>query len=180
MPEPQVQTELAYPIGKPHYQPELSSAERAMLIDEIGAAPPKLRAAVEDLTRDQLSTPYRPGGWAVSQVVHHVADSHLNAYIRFKWALTEDDPHIKAYDEKLWAQTPEVFATPVEVSLSLLEQLHVRWVILMKTMKADDFRRTLQHPENGEMSLDRILQLYAWHGKHHVAHITELRKRNGW
>jgi uncharacterized damage-inducible protein DinB len=171
---------LSYPIGRFEHRPGLSAEERAGLIRQIEEAPARLRAAVAGLSDARLDTPYRPGGWTVRQVIHHVPDSHLNAYIRFKWALTEDRPAIKAYEEKDWALTPEVRATPVEVSLRLLEALHQRWVVLLREMSGEDFARVLIHPQNGEMTLERMLGLYAWHGRHHVAHITGLRERMGW
>ena len=172
--------DLSYPIGKPQYQLELTPGERTALIDEIAAAPTNLRAAVTGFSEKQFDTPYRSGGWTVRQLVHHVPESHLNSYIRFKWALTEDHPRIKAYEESDWARTPEVDTTSPELSLALLEALHAKWVALLRAMKPEDFRRTLDHPQNGSMTLDRMLQLYAWHGKHHTAHVTNLRKRMGW
>ncbi len=168
-----------YPIGK--YTPEenLSEARRKELIAQIAAAPGKLRAAVEGLDAKQFATPYREGGWTVSQVVHHVADSHLNAYVRFKLALTEDFPAIKAYDQQRWAETADG-RVPAGVSLNLVEALHARWVALLEAMSAQDFQRKLQHPELGEVTLERYLGLYAWHGRHHVAHVTALRERMKW
>jgi len=132
------------------------------------------------LTASQLDTPYRPGGWTVRQVVHHVPDSHLNAYVRFKLALTEDSPTIKPYDEAAWAKLADTAETPVEVSLQLLESLHARWVRLLESMTEADFARQFHHPESGTMSLDTYLSGYAWHCRHHVAHITQLRARMGW
>src|SRR3974377_1434155 len=144
-------------------------------------APPKsFRAAVAGLTPQQIDTPYRPGGWTVRQVIHHVPESHLNSYVRFKLALTEDTPIVKTYDEARWAELPDVEHTPVEVSLVLLESLHQRWVHLLELMSESDYARSFRHPELGIVRLDQNLALYAWHGKHHVAHITELRKRMGW
>jgi uncharacterized damage-inducible protein DinB len=140
-----------------------------------------LRAAVTGLTDAQLDTPYRPGGWTVRQVVHHVPDSHMNAYTRFKLALTEDVPTIKPYDEAKWAELDDSKSKMVEHSLALLEALHARWVFLLERLKPADFDRKLNHPEwDAPMTLDMLLALYAWHGKHHVAHVTELRKRSGW
>ena len=141
----------------------------------------QMRSAVAGLNEGQLETPYRAGGWTVRQVVHHVADSHLNSYIRFRWTLTEDTPTIKAYDETRWAELPDAKTAPVEVSLKLLESLHVRWVYLLETLDDEAFKRSFVHPETGEeISLERNLALYAWHGRHHCAHITALRERNGW
>jgi hypothetical protein len=173
-------TDLRYPTGKLSYDDTLTADKRTSLIDRIAATPASLRAAVQGLTATQLDTPYRPGGWSVRQVVHHVPDSHVNAYVRFKLALTEDNPTIKPYHEADWANLADTRLTPVDVSLSLLEAVHQRWVILLKSMAEADFARPLVHPENGPMTLDRLVQLYAWHGGHHVAHVTELRKREGW
>jgi hypothetical protein len=169
-----------YPIGPLVKVSSLTAEQRAVCIEQVAAAPGLLRRAVAGLTGAQLDTPYRDGGWTVRQVVHHVPDSHLNAYVRFKLGLTEDTPAIKTYEEKDWARTPEVTATPVDVSLTLLEALHVRWVTLLKAMKPGDFARTIKHPEWGVPSLDTMLALYAWHGRHHTAHVTTLRERKGW
>lgn len=138
-------------------------------------APARLRAAVSGLSEPQLDTPYRPGGWTVRQVVHHLPDSHINSYVRFKLALTEDTPTIKPYDEALWAKLPDAVATPIETSLRLMEGLHGRWVGLLESMSDTDFSRAFRHPEIGMVRLDQNLALYAWHGKHHVAHINSLR-----
>jgi hypothetical protein len=172
---------VRYPVGKFDQRTRLTSAERAPLIEQIAEAPARMRDAVRSLDDKKLDTPYRDGGWTVRQVVHHVPDSHLNAYIRFKWALTEDNPTIKAYDENEWARLSDVRDTPVETSLQLLESLHDRWVHLIRAMSDDDFRRTLRHPEHqGVLTVDWLLGMYAWHSRHHVAHITSLRKRKGW
>jgi hypothetical protein len=176
----QTTTDLSYPIGRWQYTPGYTAAQRAQMIEQIAAAPAQLRAAVAGLSAAQLDTPYRPGGWTVRQLVHHVPESHMNAYIRFKWALTEDDPKIKAYEQADWARTAEVFTAPPEVSLNLLEALHAKWVLLLKSLSDSDWQRTIQHPESGEMALEKMLAIYSWHGRHHAAHITELRKRNGW
>lgn len=157
----------------------VSAADRAAFVENIAATPARLRAAVAGLTREQLGTPYRDGGWTVRQVVHHVPDSHLNSYIRFKLALTEDEPTIKTYRENLWAELADS-ALDIEVSLRLLESLHTRWVTLLRSMTPAQFARTLRHPEMGPMNLDQLLALYNWHGQHHVAHITSLRQRMGW
>ena len=173
-------TDLRYPIGKFTPVPGLTAAQRETCIGQVAAAPAQLRAAVAGLTAAQLDTPYREGGWTVRQVVHHVPDSHMNAYIRFKFGLTEEAPAIKTYEEKDWARTPEVAATPVDVSLALLDALHLRWVTLLRSMTPAQFARTIKHPEWGTPSLDSMLALYAWHGRHHTAHVTSLRERMGW
>lgn len=173
-------TDLRYPIGKFEYVGERSDAQRGGLIGEIAAAPAELRSAIEGLSDSQLDTPYRPGGWTVRQVVHHVPDSHMNSYVRFKLALTEDEPTIKTYAEDRWAELSDTKTTPLEVSLTLLESLHDRWVRLLGSLTPGEWKRTFRHPELGPMTLDKTLALYAWHGRHHVAHITELRKRQGW
>jgi len=176
--------DLRYPIGKFEWIPpdndEQVSKRRAHYIDVLSKLPGNLRLAVRGLSAEQLDTPYRPDGWTVRQVVHHVPDSHLNAYIRFKLALTEFEPVIKPYKEDHWATLPDTMSTPVEVSLQLLEALHARWVTLLRDMAPEDFTRTLRHPELGVLSLDRMLAMYAWHSAHHTAHITNLRERMGW
>jgi hypothetical protein len=169
-----------YPIGKFHFDGPPSEAQRASLINDIEQAPAALRSAVKGLTPEQLDTPYREGGWTVRQVTHHVPDSHVNAYVRFKLALTEDEPTIKPYAEDQWAQLTDTQSTPVEVSLTLLESLHSRWVNLLRSLRPEDWKRTFRHPELGLVSLEKNLALYSWHGRHHVAHVTELRKRMGW
>lgn len=173
-------TDLRYPIGKPKTEPQLTEEARRELIDRIERAPAQLRAAVEGLNDEQLDTPYRPGGWTVRQVVHHVPDSHLNAYTRCKLALTEDEPLIKVYDEGRWAELPDSRAVPIEVSLVLLETLHRRWVSLLRALPAAAFEKTWRHPEMGTLNLNQLLGIYAWHGDHHVAHVTSLRERMGW
>lgn len=172
--------DLRYPIGKYTSRDALAPAERAAAIADIEAAPKSLRNAVAGLSREQLGTPYRPGGWTVRQVVHHLADSDMNAYIRLKLALTENEPTIKTYEENLWAELADSREAPVEVSLALHEALHERWEILLRSMRAEDFSRLLRHPEHGAMSADNLVSLYAWHGRHHIAHITSLREREGW
>ena len=169
-----------YPVGPFTFEGTLSPAERLTLIDQIAATPEKMRAAVAGLSEEQLDTPYRPEGWTVRQVVHHVPDSHLNSYVRFKLALTEENPTIRAYDENLWANTDDARTAPVEVSLDLLEALHRRWVLFLRSFEDKDFARTFNHPELGSVSVDKNVALYAWHGRHHVAHITSLRERMGW
>jgi uncharacterized damage-inducible protein DinB len=173
-------TDLRYPIGKARLETRLSDGERREMIDQIAEAPARLRAALEGLTPEQLDTPYRPEGWTVRQVAHHVPDSHLNAYVRFKLALTEPEPAIKTYDEARWAELPDTRDVPVEVSLALLENLHRRWVALLRSLPAADFERTLHHPDHGVLNLNQLLGIYAWHGRHHVAHVTALRERMGW
>ena len=172
--------DLRYPVGKFAYTGKLSNSEREALIDQIGAAPDKLRAAVKGLDDGQLDTPYRPDGWTVRQVVHHVPESHMNSYIRFKLALTEDKPTIKPYFEDRWAKMQDAIVSPIAPSLDLLQALHERWVWLLRSLKEDDFDRAFQHPELGVVSLEKNVALYAWHGRHHVAHITALRERMGW
>ena len=172
--------DLRYPIGKFQFPDKVSEAQRKQFIDEIAAAPAQLRSAVHGLSAEQLETPYRDGGWTVRQVVHHVPDSHLNSYVRFKLALTEDEPTIKPYDEACWAQLDDSRNTPMEISLSLLDSLHQRWINLLRSLTASDWQRKFRHPALGLISLEQNLALYAWHGKHHVAHITSLRQRKGW
>ena len=169
-----------YPIGKFEWRGDLTAQQREECIRKIAELPKNLRAAVRGLSPQQLDTPYREGGWTVRQVVHHVADSHLNAYTRCKLALTEREPKIKGYDEARWAELSDTRDTPVEVSLALLEALHQRWVILWRGLKEHDFLRTYQHPASGVNSLQQVLAQYAWHGAHHLAHITSLRQRMGW
>jgi uncharacterized damage-inducible protein DinB len=169
-----------YPIGKFTYDRPPSEEQRQRFIEDIERTPATLRAAVQGLSPEQTETPYREGGWTVRQVVHHVPESHMNAYIRFKLALTEQVPTIKPYMEDRWAETPDTQSTPLEVSLALLEPLHDRWVRLLRSLRSDDWKRTFRHPELGVVSLEKNLALYSWHGRHHVAHITELRKRMGW
>ncbi len=171
---------LSFPIGKFNYGGPTTAEQKSVFIDEIAQTPARLKAAIAGLSNQQLDTPYRPGGWTVRQVVHHVPDSHLNSYVRFKLALTEDNPTIKPYAEDRWAELNDTQSTPVEVSLTLLESLHDRWVRLLSSLTPEQWKRTFRHPEMGEMTLDKTLALYVWHGKHHVAHITELRKRMSW
>ncbi len=170
-----------YPIGPFQSRNELSPDERRSLIDDIAAVPARLRAAVRGLDDAQLDTPYRDGGWTLRQVVHHLPDSHMNAFVRLKLALTEETPTIRPYDESLWAQLGDVHATPVEVSLTLLDALHARWVALFGTMRDADFARTFKHPDHaGTQTIDWLVAMYAWHGRHHVGHVTSLRERMGW
>jgi len=169
--------DLRYPLGPYEAPGQYSANWRSACIDAIAETPVALRAALNGLTEAQLDTPYRPGGWTVRQLAHHVPDSHLNAYIRLKLALTEDVPTIKAYDEAAWARLDDSHTTPVDVSLALLEALHDRFVRLLRVMSDDDFDRRYRHPETGEHPLNHLVGLYAWHGRHHVAHITALRAR---
>lgn len=173
-------SDLRYPIGKFEYQGASSELERSSLIDQIAQAPANLRSAIAGLSESQLDTPYRPGGWTVRQVVHHVPDSHMNSYVRFKLALTEDEPTIKPYAEDRWAELADTKATPIEISMSLLDSLHDRWVRLLRSLASEEWKRTFRHPALGPMTLEKTLALYAWHGRHHVAHITELRRHMSW
>src|SRR5229473_3472349 len=173
-------TDLRYPIGKFHFAGPLTEDQKQTCLTNISETPANLRAAVTGLSEQQLDTPYRPGGWTIRQVVHHVPDSHLNAYVRFKLALTEEEPTIKPYAEDRWAVLADTRTTPIEVSLMLLESLHTRWMRLLGSLAAADWKRTFRHPDLGVMNLERTLALYAWHGRHHVAHITSLRERSGW
>ncbi len=173
-------TDPRFPIGKVSYQGPLTEDQRKKLIDEIEKAPSSLRAAVKGLSPAQIETPYRDGGWTVRQVVHHVPESHMNAYVRFKLALTEDGPTIKPYKEDLWAETPDVKSTPLETSLVMLDTLHDRWVRLLRSLSAADWSKSFHHPELGVVPLEKSLAIYAWHGRHHVAHITELKRKMGW
>jgi len=171
---------LQYPIGKFEIASGITHDQRRALIDSIAGAPARLRAAIAGLSAEQLDEPYRPGGWTVLQVVHHLPDSHLNAYIRFKLGLTEAEPTIKPYDENRWAQLQDGRHADPEISLALLEALHRRWVTFLRSVQPEDFARRLKHPEIGTLSLDALLQDYEWHGRHHIAHITSLRRRKGW
>ena len=170
-----------FPIGEFAYTGPANQRERRERIDRIAAAPALLRAAIAGLSAAQLDTPYRTGGWTARQVVHHVPDSHLNAYTRFKLALTEPGPTIKPYQEARWAELNDSRTAPVELSLDLLDALHRRWVLVLSEMGAGDWARTYFHPEQSrQVTLDEVLALYAWHGEHHAAHITSLRRRMGW
>jgi len=173
-------TDLRYPVGKFKLDGDITEAGRRDLIESIAQAPAKLRAAVEGLSPEQLDTPYRPDGWTVRQVVHHLPDSHLNAYIRFRLALTEDEPAIKTYEQERWAELEDARTAPVDLSLALLESLHRRWVLLLRALPPAAFARTFRHPELGVVTLDQQLRMYEWHGRHHVAHITSLKQSMGW
>ncbi len=172
--------DLRYPIGEFKYAGSLTDDQRHECIAKIEETPARLRAAVAGLNEEQLATPYRPDGWSVRQVVHHLPDSHLNSYVRFKLALTQDHPTIIAYDENVWANLADAREAPIDASLDLLDALHRRWVSFLRSLKGADFQRTFNHPEIGVVSLDKNIALYAWHGPHHVAHITSLRERMEW
>lgn len=168
-----------YPIGKFAMPAHVTSELRQTAIEEIAATPAKMRAAVKGLHDAQLDTPYREGGWTVRQVIHHVPDSHLNAFVRLKLALTEIRPTIKLYDEAAWAELADA-KMPIEVSQTLLDAVHARWDALWRSLEPEHFARVLVHPEHGERTVDWLVFVYSWHGKHHTAHITELRKQKGW
>ncbi|MFZ0733601.1 MAG: bacillithiol transferase BstA [Candidatus Sulfotelmatobacter sp.] len=172
--------DLRYPIGKFMYDGAVTEEQKRTFLNDIAQTPANLRKAIDGLTDAQLDTPYRPGGWTVRQVVHHLPDSHMNSYVRFKLALTEVEPTIKPYAEDRWAQLADTTSTPVVTSLTLLDSLHDRWVRLLRSLTPEQWQRTFRHPELGPMNLEKTLAIYAWHGKHHVAHITELRKRMSW
>lgn len=172
--------DLRYPIGQFKMDNENSGAMRNKWINEIANAPRELRKALHGLTPEHIDTPYRPNGWTVRQVVHHLADSHLNGYIRFKLALTEEEPSIKPFFEDRWATLEDYCVTDIETSVLLLEVLHKRWVTIIQSLAPENFDRTYTNPEAGSLTLNTALSLYAWHGKHHIAHITSLRKRKGW
>ncbi|KEK23411.1 YfiT family bacillithiol transferase [Bacillus gaemokensis] len=172
-------TDLRYPIGQFTYGENITHDTIEKWIQDIAKLPIELTKAIKDLDKEQLDTPYRTNGWTVRQVVHHVVDSHMNSYIRFKLALTENNPTIKPYKEEKWAELPDS-KLPVDVSLVLLEALHKRWVNLLSSLETADFEKTFNHPESGETKLGVAIGLYSWHGRHHTAHITSLRKRLGW
>ena len=172
---------LKYPIGKFDRSKEMTPKRRQKCIKTIGRYPKKLKRVVSTLSEEQLNTPYRPDGWTVRQVVNHLADSHINSYIRFRWALTEETPMIKAYDEKSWAELPDAKYGSVKDSLTILKGVHARWFSLLTEMSDMDFKKELSHPDwNSNLSLDTMLSLYTWHCNHHMAHITELIKRENW
>lgn len=173
--------DLRFPIGRfAMPAPMLTPAQRLDCIQRIAAAPTELRAAVRGLSPEQLATPYRPGGWTVRQVVHHIADSHINAFCRLKLTLTEDCPTIKPYRQEGWADLPDGSEAAIEASMALVEGMHERWVVLLRSLKPEDFQKKFNHPESGLQTIDRIVALYSWHGAHHIAHITSLRARHGW
>ncbi len=168
-----------YPIGRFARPATVSADERASNIASIAGLPGALRDAVAGLSDAQLDTPYRAGGWTVRELVHHVADSHINAFCRVKLALSEERPLLRLYDEAEWVKQADA-RLPVLVSLQLLEPLHERWVAMLRGVAAADFSREVEHPETGIFSLDTLVAMYAWHGAHHVAHVTALRTREGW
>jgi len=168
-----------YPIGK-FRRGEVSASDHIAAIATLAALPENLRSSVDGLNAAQLNTPYREGGWTVRQLVHHVADSHLNAYARIRLALTEEWPVIKTYDEKLWAELSDARTAPVDISLDLLDALHRRWAMLLRTLRPEDWQRGYTHPEHGRQTIEEAVAMYDWHSRHHVAHIVELRKRMGW
>jgi uncharacterized damage-inducible protein DinB len=172
--------DLRYPIGPMPRVEAMSPVERAAALDALAALPSELRAAVADLTDEQLDTPYRPEGWTVRQVVHHVPDSHLNAYVRFKLGLTEGEPQIRTYEEQLWAELPEARSAPIAPSLALLDAIHERWLLALRPLPEESWRRTIRHPSWGLVTLDGLLAMYVWHGRHHTAHVTRLCEREGW
>jgi uncharacterized damage-inducible protein DinB len=176
----QAAIDLSYPIGRFDVKQIVAAEARPALIEIIAGAPERFRNAVSGLDNSQLDTQYRPGGWTVRQTVHHVAESHMQAFSRFRWALTEENPAVKGYNEAKWAELHDAKTLPVEVSLTLLQALHTRWTDLLHAMTDIDFARTFEHSELGPFRLDTALSLYAWHSRHHAAHITGLRERMGW
>lgn len=172
--------DLRYPIGEFKFEGPLTDDQRAAFIGKIEETPARMRAAVAGLNDEQLDTAYRPEGWTIRQVVHHVPESHMHSYVRFKLAITEDEPTIKPYFEDRWAELEDARQAPIPLSLDLLDALHGRWVWFLRSLRRADFQRTFRHPELGIVSVDKNIALYAWHGQHHVAHITSLRERMGW
>jgi hypothetical protein len=173
-------TDPRFPIGRLQRVPALDAAGRAEAIEHIAGLPALLGPAVRDLSDEQLDTPYREGGWTVRQLVHHLADSHMNAFLRFKLVVTEDNPPLKGYDQNAWADAVDGRTLPIAPSLAILEGMHERWAEFLRSLGPEAFARPGLHSENGAITLDTLLQIYSWHGRHHVAHITELRKRQGW
>jgi uncharacterized damage-inducible protein DinB len=172
--------DLRYPIGPFQPGPPPDVAQRLDLISQMAEMTQRLRAAIANLSESQLDTPYRPGGWTVRQVVHHLADAHMNWYVRTKLALTEDEPLVKTYEETGWAELHDARTAPVEASLTLLDGLQPRWVDLFRSLSDEQWQRTMQHPERGLLALDATLEMMVWHARHHTAHIVELRNRMGW
>ena len=173
-------TDPRYPVGKFHRPDTYTEASRAASLATIAGLPAALRKAVSGLSDKQLDTPYREGGWTVRQVVHHIADSHVNAYIRTRFTLTSEKPTIMPYPEAVWAELADAKSAPVEASLSILDGLHARWAMLLRAQKTDAFARAFIHPEHGERTLDWMVDMYGWHCRHHTAHIIELRKSKNW
>ncbi len=171
--------DLRYPVGLFALDQDITAKKIEEWIHDIESAPNQLKEAVNDLTEEQLDTPYRPGGWTVRQVVHHLPDSHLNSYTRFKLALTEENPVIRPYKEDQWAELPDS-KLPIAVSIQLLEALHERWIVLLKSLTTADLEKTFTHPDSGVVTLAQNIGLYSWHSRHHIAHITSLRQRSGW
>lgn len=172
--------DLRYPIGKFEFDGEVDAPRRTDWIRQLEELPDHLEVAIRGLNDAQLDTRYRPEGWTVRQVVHHIPDSHMNAYIRVKWALTEDQPTLKAYDEVRWAELDEAKTGSLQMSLGLTRAVHVRWVACFRTLSDEQFGKRILHPESGMMRVDQLLGMYGWHGRHHVAHITSLRERMNW
>lgn len=172
--------DLRYPIGRFVFDPATAAQERDEWIRHLARLPGELEGVLDSLNDEQLDTPYRPDGWTVRQVVHHIADSHMNAYVRIRLGLTEDAPLIKGYDEKLWAELADSLTAPVAPSLSIVEGAHSRWVTLLRQIAPEDFQRTIVHPQFGPGTIEKYTGLYAWHGAHHVAQIRNLRQRNRW
>ncbi len=172
--------EKRYPIGSFAPPASMSPDDRARYLKQVEALPAEVRTAVAGLSDDRLDTSYRPGGWTVRQVVHHLADSHMNGYVRFRWTLTEEEPAIKTYDQDGWAALDDARRMSVVPSLALLDALHARWVRLCRSLSEADWEEAYHHPKGGRMTLDEALGHYAWHGRHHAAHITTLREREGW
>lgn len=171
---------LRYPVGRFKRPSSVDAATRAAFIDTIANAPAEFRRLVAPLSAAQLDTPYRPGGWTVRQLIHHVPDSHMNGYVRCKLAVTEDEPAIKTYEEARWAELPEARTAPIALSLALLEALHARWAAFLRALPEGEFRKTFKHPDWGDVTLDATLALYAWHCGHHAAHIRNLVQRRAW
>jgi uncharacterized damage-inducible protein DinB len=172
--------EIRYPVGEFRIDPDVTPEKRKMWIEQLAEAPAKLRTTLLGLSEEQLDTRYRKDRWTLRQVVHHLADAQLNGFTRFKLALTEDRPAIKTYEEDLWSETVDGREAPANLSVDLLTALHARWVILLESLTESGFARSFRHPQRGELRIDDALQLYAWHGIHHTAHISKLRQRNGW
>jgi hypothetical protein len=168
---------LKYPIGNFNYKKDLTESDIKVYINKIEILPSKLKEVVKGLTEEQLCTQYRTGGWTIKQVIHHLPDSHLNAYIRMKLTITEDKPVVKTYEEAKWAELEDAKNAPVEISLNFLEGLHKRWIIFLRSLTPEQMKRRFIHPEHGEQSLDYLISLYSWHCEHHLAQITELKKR---